>query len=533
MDELQKKFDHMHLLDRSERRKLVEELHRLRPDFLIKYVPKWWWWQRCKTHVLVVADRGINFGTGPFELSEFLTTFNKLKTQTGIDYQVTLAHRGNAAQSPNPAVVSHLSGFNFSKIDLNQFDQIWMFAFSTVPISDDEVKSITGFMDNGGGVFATGDHGNLGIGMCGKIPRVSEMRYWDNFPVDAGEFSEVAMTGKRRNDTNEPKPENSSANTFDHQSDIYPQKIGVRTFGQGMPHPLLSVSQAKRASGIIDIMPDHPHEGECKPETSFLVNGTSIPTQIIATSFVKGGNIAPGKAEAEPHCFSSIAVWNGRQAGAGRIVVDSTWHHFININLNGVGTVQPGLTDEDFDLVQQYYMNIATWISRRQIRLCWGRWQLWELFRESQLVEASLENTTMKSSDLTLKELRSIGALAEELLADKFGPSISRDLLVETLAETKINWADILASWNPLSDNESRTSNPMDLQWLNMDVIFHASLGMGFIALRDDKNTSSADPEEKCLKKLSKVFAKGAGLGAERAIESLSQNIANFEKNLQ
>ena len=121
------------------------------------------------------------------------------------------------------------------------------------------------------------------------------------------------------------QPGNSIADSFDHLSDNIPQNIAVRTFGNGLPHSLLSISTNIRPSGIIDIMPDHPHEGECKAETSFTINGVTVPTQIVATSFVNGGNTSGGKAATEPHCFPSVAVWDGWLANsAGRIVIDST-----------------------------------------------------------------------------------------------------------------------------------------------------------------------------------------------------------------
>ena len=159
-------------------------------------------------------------------------------------------------------------------------------------------------MNNGGGLFATGDHGVLGKVMCGNIPRVQDMRYWDNFPNSSNDDNEVSMGGKKRNDTNQPPPGQTSSKDFDHQADDIPQNIAVRTFGNGaMAHPLLSINTNIRASGIIDVMPDHPHEGECKPETTFSINGVSVPTQVIATSFVIGGNTAGFKMPTEPHCF--------------------------------------------------------------------------------------------------------------------------------------------------------------------------------------------------------------------------------------
>ena len=261
--------------------------------------------------VLIVTDGGLNYGTTGFGFSEFLTTFNALEAQTSINYEVTLAHRQGIINSTNSVVVNHIGNFKFdTSVNLNDFDQLWMFGINSGGnITQPEKAAIETFMDDGGGVFATGDHGSLGNSMCGNIERVKDMRYWNDFGS-----SEVGMSSRRRNDTNQPEPGSATSNFFDNQSDDRPQTIAVRTFGTGMPHPLLSVKSSLRPSGIIDIMPDHPHEGECKPETSFSANGAAVSTQIIATSFVRGGSTISngnGKDRTEPHCFPSIAVWDG------------------------------------------------------------------------------------------------------------------------------------------------------------------------------------------------------------------------------
>src|SRR6185436_12595942 len=74
-----------------------------------------------------------------------------------------------------------LQNFRFDAQDLSSYDQIWMFAVQRsdgLLLTDNELKVIAQFMDGGGGVFATGDHEDLGVAMCGRIPRVRSMRKW-------------------------------------------------------------------------------------------------------------------------------------------------------------------------------------------------------------------------------------------------------------------------------------------------------------------------------------------------------------------
>lgn len=543
MTTLEERFKNMHLLDRADRIKLIRELKILRPEFLRPFVPKWWWWGRCRVNVLVVCDGSLDYGTGGLGLSEFLTTFNELEATTWVDYRVTLARRGSLVNNPNPVVVHHIPNFNFTNVNLNDFDQVWLFGISSSPgISASEKSAIAAYMDGGGGLFATGDHGSLGNAMCGDIVRVKDMRYWnDTNPSDS--INEVSMGGRRRNDTNRPAAGASTSIWFDNQSDEIPQTIGVRTFGAGMPHPLLSISTALRPSGIIDIMPDHPHEGECKPETSFTVNTVTIPTQIIATSFVLGGSTTNGgnggKALTDPHCFPSISVWDGRLANAGRIVVDSTWHHFVNINLNGVEStfdrpgIQPGLNTNDFMVIRQYFMNIAKWMTRRKPMLCWRRYVIFDLFANSQLVEASLNKPIQNIKEISLADLNSIGSLAEEILASKYNPAFARSFLLELMEDYNKELTHALDIWKPslIKKGEKPTDAYYD-DWLNLDLILWTSIGAGFIALRDDKMITSDEMNEKELDRVVEVFVKGLDFGFKASIQNLSSNYNSFIKTI-
>jgi len=539
MENLEEKFKNLHRLPREERQAVTRELHRLKPKFMKGYAPSWWWWKRCKVKVLIVTDGGLNFGTSGFDFSEFLTAFNALEAQSSIDYEVTLAHRGTITNSLNSTVVNQINGFKFdSSVNLNDFDQLWMFGLSSGgSIAPLEIDAIETFMDGGGGVFATGDHGSLGRAMCGDIKRVKDMRYWNDFGN-----SEVGMSTRRRNDTNQPEPGSAISNFFDNQSDDRPQTIAVRTFGAGMPHPLLSIKPSLRPSRIIDIMPDHPHEGECKPETTFTENGVAVPTQIIATSFVRGGSTISngfGKERTEPHCFPSIAVWDGWKANVGRIVVDSTWHHFVNINLNGeqsdqfiddIPGLQSGLTTSDWYVICQYFMNIARWISRRKYWWCWRRKLIFELLNDSQLIEASLDDPLEKIAKVSLADINSIGALAEEILASKYNPGFARLFFLEIIEESNPQLAAQLDIWSPL---ESKKKNYYT-DWINYDLLLYTAIGAGFLALRE--NNVFKDPNkvsDKSINKLDRSFIKGMDYGFKLALKDLEVNTRNIVKSLK
>lgn len=517
----------MHLLTREERIELKRKLKILRPKFLKSYVPDSFWKKRPAVQVLLVCDGKLNFGMEGFGLSEFLNTFNELERILPIDYKVTLAHRRKITRSSNRVVVNHISDFNFAtSVNLNDFDQMWLFGIEskdTEAITSKEKDIIQAYMNRGGGLFATGDHGRLGKAMCGDIIRIKDMRYWDDTHPD-NDKNRVSMDGKVRHDTNRPADGHETSLFFDNQSDNIPQTIAATPFGAGKPHSLLSIRRSLRPSGVIDIMPDHPHEGECKVETSFTVNGVTIPTQIIATSFVLAGSTTKegaGKALTIPHCFPSISVWDGRWARAGRIVIDSTWHHFVNENLDGTGTNRGGLEDDDFKVIQHYYMNIAIWISRHKSFLAWHKHIIFDLFADSKIIEASLNNPNQAINDISLADLNSIGALAEEILASKYNPAFARSFLLEIMEDCAKGVTEILDIWKP---NTEKKGNEYYQKWLNYDLILWTSIGAGFIALRDDEKIASTEGNEKELERVVDVFVKGMGTGFNSSMDNLNAN---------
>jgi hypothetical protein len=108
--------------------------------------------------------------------------------------------------------------------------------------------------------------------------------------------------------------------------------------------------------GRIDVFPDHPHEGQVKvpenlglacrdgsPEYPPATSGSGqVRPEIIARGRVAGGNTAsslngPGnKIPTRTHTFDVLAAYDGHRANVGRVVTDSTWHHFVNVKLIGI-----------------------------------------------------------------------------------------------------------------------------------------------------------------------------------------------------
>ncbi|MEM6686218.1 MAG: hypothetical protein AAF617_10580, partial [Bacteroidota bacterium] len=491
----------------------------LRNDILkfeARLIRPWWFDSKCEVNVLVVTDGALNFGIGGFGLSNFLTIFKKMEAESNINikYNVTLGHRdtpGNLAmQASNPDFVSTITDFKFDNTNhftKHKYDQVWLFGYNASPISDDEVEVIDKYMNHGGGVFATGDHGSIGTGLCGKITRVKEMRYWKDFGN-----GEVSMSQSRRNDTNTPHSGNVSSFNVGDQSDEYPQNIHAKMYGAApnvLPHYLLSIKKSIKSSGIIDIMPDHPHEGECQPEQNFVVknpetrNNQSIRTQNIAISFVNAGNTSGGKTPTQAHCFASIGVFDGRPANVGRIVVDATWHHFVNMNLQG-------FTQATLDVIFEYYKNIAKWMTRKKRTFCPYRRYLVHAMLTERIMEANTLDINIKSADIPDDELFTIGKHAINIVESELTPADALEFKIAMLETVVPTLAKKINIWDLERKPEA---DFIHNQFINYEPLVAVAIGLGIARVKDAIGVPSEPITQHTEMIIQNTFDEGAAEG--------------------
>ena len=77
-----------------------------------------------------------------------------------------------------------------------------------------------------------------------------------------------------------------------------------------------------------------------------------------------------------------IGAYDGHLTNVGRIVVESTWHHYVNINLNGTGSAnlpngiptdglyENGVPTAEYEQIMQYFQNIVGWLEPNRLRIC-------------------------------------------------------------------------------------------------------------------------------------------------------------------
>jgi hypothetical protein len=128
-------------------------------------------------------------------------------------------------------------------------------------------------------------------------------------------------------------------------------------------------------TGVIDRFPDHMHEG-CVIEDEDVplldplgiqgYEGEEFPVDALGAR-PRPHVIAHGfttNPDAPPRRFGLIGVYDGDPLGIGRVVVDSTWHHWLSMNILGFATEAPAI----YAGMQDYYRNVALWLSTPEQR---------------------------------------------------------------------------------------------------------------------------------------------------------------------
>jgi hypothetical protein len=435
--------------------------------------------------------------------------------------QVTKAHRQTDPKAPSTEV---LNEFQFTMSLSETYDVIWLMGVApwnyaefgappgvpnykndqkienadqgTPVLTAAELVAISSFMDQGGGVFAVGDHGSLGSCLSWTVPRAQRMRRWfltedpsQTAPPPAAMYLGSGQTSTLvpRISTVQPNPilafedavavaktfppntpvpagDQISEIPFENQSDDVPAPITpkiytefyqrrVGNFWQAsiehVPHPLMDLGQL----GVLNVMPDHMHEGmiatngaaefavltlpdgtlefpkdvtglQPLPET--IATGKSLAEEIwlayFDTTLGFAGDPTPGANET----YGVSAAYDGQPLGLGRVAVDSTWHHFFDINLIGdqdivaEESVASSFANDPrskgfnasaqgqvyLSMFDQYYVNLATWLAKPVVTFSAFPFGLWVILNDGHLREALVGDF---SSPLNRK---SLGALA-------------------------------------------------------------------------------------------------------------------------
>lgn len=328
--------------------------------------------------ILMVVDGQINFtnnindiesGAPPFGLGYIIGILkDSINSPEHVNLEIGLATREESIESDysQPYTTFKFDQQEAGNYLINQYDEIWLFGFNGESdnfekLSEVELQVLHNWMDNGGGILAMGDHADLGAAMCKDIKRVCYMRRWTT------KQGVPLANGPDRHDTN--RPANSDQKKGDEHMPFKNQSDAVlQPLYSNSSHPILDIPNQSR----LDLFPDHPHEGwvyedgEGIEDHSDDFPDSSLPETIAwVSTFIQTMQTSRDKDELNQKRFGALGVYDGHQADVGRIVVDSTWHHWFNINLVGM---RDDTKSNNYERYKTFVRNVATWLAPKNLQ---------------------------------------------------------------------------------------------------------------------------------------------------------------------
>lgn len=323
---------------------------------------------------------------GVFELENLI----RYKTKSLAHVQFGFLNRhGDCPANENQHAANKLTSELLAK-----YDELWVFSYlqSNLPaepdneLGNDEVAALFDWMKSGG-VLIAGDHAmpdtrilsadqrrkdhrtylNLGRALGHRVPRAGQLRVWEGPPTK--DYNNDDPPEKRDNYNTVVGPDPSKLDEGDGdglklQSDDIAQELILVM--QPLPHRLFwwYVNESHNVVPI-DKFPDHQHEGKLKVP-DYLDGEWPGPTPF-PTILAKGTD---KRFPDNSKIYDMVMAYDGDGNHVGRIVADSTWHHYFNVNLKGFkrdicGNPIPLST---LDQIAQYYANLVFWLAPKTIR---------------------------------------------------------------------------------------------------------------------------------------------------------------------
>lgn len=260
---------------------------------------------------------------------------------------------------------------------LSQYHELWVLCFNTVrmdpyQLDAGEVEALLNWMNSGGGLLVAGDHGagfcyiddpktfeTYGKSLGEPMKRAGQLRNWKGPPTACID----GIPLEKRDNYNTCEGNNpEKLDDIRSQSDASPAKL-LKPVGE--PHSLFIQTDISGKDRLIERFPDHPHESsliELKTLDGDWPKGSSLP--------VTAARARDKRFPKLPREYPLVIAWDG-PAQYGRIVADSSFHHYLNINLAGIPKKDSrGLPvpKSHLDQIATYYGNLAIWLLPRDER---------------------------------------------------------------------------------------------------------------------------------------------------------------------
>lgn len=544
------------------------------------------WKRPCPQKILIVADGypgsflNASFSNYYFGLSALVDTLLD-QNEYFVNFKLTLAHRQVDNQKPSVPVGDtqyqrygpNYENFRFNTsntdvktgkvFNIDYFDQVWLFGVrrdkdDTQRLDDQELRILSDWMENGGGLFATGDHDDLGASLCSRVPRASKMRMWTNILNSAGNIikSPPSPSGLNRHDT--LVKGHNSVYTFDDESDDIPMNISPKFYYSWQWHPYYRVKHPHPIlcgkNGVIDILPDHPHEGEIIEESQVDISDTlyngdpefpkvgtlNFKPEVIAHAHVQADhtNVSDlNKYAANAKTFGAIGAYNGYATNVGRVVVDSTWHHWMDVNLIGrpindlneppynntnpktQGFLASVSGQIAYKRIQNYFINVGLWLAPKSDRLCMLQGLIWGYVLRYPAVERLNPN-------LSILEL---GTTAKDALGKIAGQCNLREWLFFVYP---VEIQKTFGKFNNVDSEKSLSLPPEDL----LEIYALGAITRNLLNLAYEIQDYSLDDEKSSIEviaKMDELVINGLDDGLNMMVADIDKNMTASRRNLR
>jgi hypothetical protein len=491
-------------------------------------IPEWdlhypWWRQATQCRILMYTDSSIHLSGGGFQGLTYVKTLLESHAYYYVKFTVDVCNRDGTDPS---ATISPGAPKRLTDLDiLNKYDQIWFFGFkSGASLTPDEVSLMDAFMaaPKFGGVLTTGDHANLGQALCGQITRVGQMRRYpaapsapptwnttlEQRPFHAGEPSDPPIAGQPYN--------------FDDQSDDIPQTIRWKRYKidalNARPHPVLC-----GPNGPVNVLPDHEHEGEAlAPPVAGDAKWPTKDGRQEAPEVIAWGRVKDPAATKHGQEIGVISAYNGHMVEVGRILADSTWHHWFDINiigLTGAGAPYTGFSataegQAALKNIDAYYLNCGVWLAPPDVQTMMRQAALWSIVWLDPIIELSVD-----------APLRFVGAVGLDALQRRAPRCAVFDWIwpKEPIYKPKIPWWE----WIQVVPELSFTNIPVE-QYLAGGIIRELSRNFG--PQNPQRSIGDKPPSDE---ELTHVLDRGAQLGLDALRKELTQQHTLVSKLLE
>lgn len=259
---------------------------------------------------------------------------NGLREPSGAaTFEVTARDRGPVGV-PDPLL---------SRLDEEDFDALWLFAVDTGNgLTSADCQGIARFRKRGGGILITRDHMDLGCSIC-SLGGIGQAHHFHSRNLDP-DLSRRAIDDPYTTNILWPNFHSGANGDFQEIAIVEPL------------HPVLRDPHS--SGGRIRFLPSHPHEGDVDAPKS------DPSARVIAT----------GRSKVTGRLFNIAVAFEASEDG-GRVIAQSTFHHFADYNWDTAAgkpsfvTEAPGSalahSPEARRSVRQYAANVAAWLAHR------------------------------------------------------------------------------------------------------------------------------------------------------------------------